>query len=177
MRGSPSLHNVLRILWISDHGGSWIKMMSYWVNNSRRDVTMTEFFRMFCENILRFLIIIGMWSCLLQNELTLLGCPESRRISFDATLCWICASKMDIGLSPPGGLLSNSSTWMNADRVCLSWFPTWGGSSWRWLCSTIRICGDAQTYAGHCIWCIWCLGLCMKMLNAPTSNNFCIGGL
>ena len=48
---------------------------------------MTEFFRMFCENILRFLIIIGMWSCLLQNELTLLGCPESRRISFDATLC------------------------------------------------------------------------------------------
>ena len=40
-------------------------------------MTMTEFFRTFGENILRFLIIIGMWSCLLQNELTLLSCPKS----------------------------------------------------------------------------------------------------
>ena len=93
--------------------------MSYWVNNSRRDVIMTEFFQMFCENILRFLIIIGMWGHLLQNKLTLLGCPESWHISFDATLCWICASKTDIGLSPPDGLLSNLSTWINANRVCL----------------------------------------------------------
>ena len=48
---------------------------------------MTEFFQTFCENILRFLIIIDVWSCSLQNELTLLSCPKSRRISSDATLC------------------------------------------------------------------------------------------
>jgi len=48
---------------------------------------ITEFFQTFCENILRFLIIIGVWNHSLQNELTLLGCPKSQHISSDATLC------------------------------------------------------------------------------------------
>ena len=45
---------------------------------------MRELLRTFCENILRFLTIIGEKCCLLQNELILIGYPRSRRTSFGA---------------------------------------------------------------------------------------------
>ena len=123
MRGSPSQHEVLGILWISDHGGSWIKMMSKWTNVSSRVLTMREFLWTFCEKILRFLIIIDEKCYSLQNELILICFHGSQCTSSDAIPYWICASKTDTDWSLLGGLCNNSSIWMSGGMVLLSWFP------------------------------------------------------
>ena len=59
IRGSSSQFDMLEILQILDHSGSWIKMISKCTNVLRRVLTMNEFLWTFCEKILSFLIIIG----------------------------------------------------------------------------------------------------------------------
>jgi len=173
IRGLPLLFTVLGIFQISNHGGSWIKMILNWFKVLRRVLTMREFLQTFCEKILRFFTIIVELSRSLQNKSIWICFHGSQHTSSDAIPYWTCVSKMNIGWSPLGGLLGNSSTWMCGGMVPLFLFPILVGWSWHSPCSTSQIPDGVQICVAHCIWRIWNLGLCMRMLHDPTSNNFC----
>ena len=136
IKGSPLLFKVLGIFWISDHSGSWIKMILNWFKVLRRVLTMREFLQMFCEKILRFFTIIVKLGCFLYNELNWICFHRSLHISCDATPYWTCTSKMDKDWNPLGDPLSSSSTWKSGGIVPLSLFLILAGSFWCLLCST-----------------------------------------
>ena len=154
IRGLPLLFAMLGIFRISDHGGSWIKMISNWFKVSRRVLMMREFLWTFCEKILRFFTIIIELSCSLQNELIWICFHGSQCTSSDAIPYWICVSKMDIGWSLLGGLLDNLSTWTCEGIVLLFLFPILAGWFWHLSCSTSQIPDGVQICVAYCIWCI-----------------------
>ena len=123
IKGSPLLFEVLGIFWISDHGGSWIKMILNWFKVSRRVLMMREFLQMFCKKILRFFTIIVELSRSLQNKSIWICFHGSQHTSSDAIPYWTCVSKTDIDWSLLGGLLSNSNTWTCRGIVLFFLFP------------------------------------------------------
>jgi len=173
MRGSLSWSEVLGIFWISDQGGSWIKMISNWFRVLRRILTMREFLQTFCEKILRFFTIIVELSHSLQNKSIWIYFHGLQRTSSIAIPYWTCVSRTDIGWSLLDDLLGNSSIWISEDMDPLFSFPILEGWSCCLLYSTIQILDGVQIYEDHCIWRILILGFCMRMLCDPTSNNFC----
>jgi len=139
MRGSPSQSEVLGIFWISDQGGSWIKMISNWFRVLRRVLMMREFLRTFCEKILKFFTIIVELSRSLQNESIWIYFHGSQHTSSVVIPYWTCISRMDIGWSLLDDLLSNSSIWMSESMVPLFSFPILEDWSCHSPCNTIQI--------------------------------------
>ena len=173
MRGSLLLFEVLDIFQISDHGGSWIKMILNWFAVSRRVLTIREFLWTFCEKILSFFTIIVELSCFLQNESIWICFHGSQCTSSGAIPYWICVSKTDIDWSLLGDLLGNSNIWMSKGMVPLFLFPILEGWSCGLPCNTSQNPYGIQICAACCTWCTLILGLCTKMSYDPTSNNFC----
>ena len=148
MRGSPLLLDELETLQISDHGGSWIKMMSKWFCVSSKEWTISEFLQMFCERILMDFKIIGdLWRSL-QNGWTWICFHRSPSISSSANLCWICVAKMDRHWSPLDDHRGNLSIWMSAGMVCPSSFLILVGWFCRLAYNTNRILCDFPTCEG-----------------------------
>jgi len=125
IRGSPLQFEELGTFWISDQGGSWIKIMSKWERVSRMMFVMSEFLQTFCEKIFSLWIIIDWTNRLLQNGVILICFHRSQCISWYAIPYWICASRMNKHWSRLGDLLCNWNTWMNVGIVHPSWFLIW----------------------------------------------------
>jgi len=137
MRSSLSWSEILGIFWISDQGGSWIKMILNWFKVLRRVLMMREFLWTFYEKILRFFTIIVELSRSLQNKSIWICFHRSQHISSVAISYWTCVSRMDIGWSPLDDLLGNLSIWTNKGMVPLFSFPILEGWSCRSPYNTI----------------------------------------
>ena len=148
MRGSPLLSDELGTLWISDHRGSWIKIMSKWFCISSKEWTISKFLQMFCERILMDFKIIGDLQRLLQNGWTWIFFHGSLSISSSANPCWICVAKMDRHWSPLDDPCSNLSIWMSAGTVHPSLFLILVGWFCCLACNTNRILCDFLTCEG-----------------------------
>ena len=171
IKGSPLLLDRLRTFQISDHGGSWIKMMlkSFWVSSSIW--TMIEFFRTFCDKILRDLkIIVSLWRSLL-NRWTSTCFHRSQNTFSSAIPYWNGASRRGIHLSWLGGRHSSSSIWTCRGKGLLSLFQVSESWSYRLLCSTIRTLCDSLTCADRYTWHIWSPVFCTRRWCVPISSN------
>ena len=125
--GSPSQLVVPGILWISDQGGFWIKIILNWFWVLSIVLTTSEFLQTFCKKIFRFCTIISWTYHSPQNKLISTCFHGSQRIFSHAILYWIDASRTGNGWSRLGGLPCNWSTWIHEGTVHLSLFLVWAG--------------------------------------------------
>ena len=177
MRGSPSLLDELGTFWISDHRGSWIRMMSksFWVLS--RVWTISEFFQTFCNRILRDFKFIVDLRCSLLNRWILTCSHRSQNISSSTTPCWNNVTRRSMHLSQLDDHHSSYSIWMCRGRICLSLFLISESWSCHSLCSTIQILCGFPTCGGCYTWYIWSPVFCTKKWCDPISSSSCTGGL
>ena len=81
LKGSPSQFVEQGILRISDHRGSWIRIISKWCWVLSIVLRMREFLQTFCEKNLRLCTIISWDWCLLWNE-AILTCSHGSQYTF-----------------------------------------------------------------------------------------------
>ena len=148
MRDSPLLLDKLGTLQISDHGGSWIKMMSKWFCVLSKQWTISEFLRTFYERILMDFKIISDLQHSLQNRWTWICFHGSPSISLSANSCWICVTKMDRHWSLLDNPCGNLSIWISVGTVCPSLFLILVGWFCHLACNTNRILCDFLTCKG-----------------------------
>jgi len=122
IRGLPSQFKELGVFRISDHGSSWISIMSNWKSVSSIVFVTREFLRTFCEKIFRFRKIIVYWCRSLWSGWIEICFHISQYTFWRAILCWSDVSKKDKCLSRPGGPLCSWSTWRYEGMVCPSLF-------------------------------------------------------
>ena len=130
-RGSPSQFEEHGIFWVSDHKGSWIRMISKWFWVLSIILRMREFLRTFCEKILSLRTIIS-WDWHSHWNEAISTCSHGSQYTFwYATHDWINVSKMDNERSQLGDLLYNWSIWTNEGKVHPSWFQVLVGWFYR----------------------------------------------
>ena len=154
MRGSPLLSDELGTLWISDHRGSWIKIILKWFCVSSKEWTISKFLWMFCKRILMDFKIIGNLWHLLQNGWTWICFHGSPSISSSTNPYWICIAKMNRHWSLLDDPYSNLSIWMSAGIVHPSLFLILVGWFCRLACNINQILCDFPTCEDCYILCI-----------------------
>ena len=112
MRESSSLLDKLGTFRISDHGGSWIRMIlkSFWVLS--RVWIMSEFFWTFCNRILRDFKFIVDSRCSLLNGWILTCSHGSQNISSSTTPYWNSVARRWMHLSWLDNHHGSYSIWM-----------------------------------------------------------------